>query len=76
MQIDSQKIIKIIEGEQTQIDLDALNPQADLRDIGADSLDMMSIFLAVQEEFDVEIPDEEIENLTSVNEICTFINRS
>jgi acyl carrier protein len=74
MKADAKAIIKIIQEAKTKIDFDSFNEQADLRDIGADSLDMMTIILEVQTKYDLEIPDEQIENLTSVSKICQYIN--
>lgn len=74
MRADAKKIIQIISNSNTQIDFNTLTPDADLRDIGADSLDMMNILLAVQEEYGLEIPDEKIEDLSSVSDICDFVN--
>jgi acyl carrier protein len=75
MQVDPSEIIQIIKDSDTQVDMDALNFESDLRNIGADSLDMMNIFLAIQENYNVEIPDEEIENLPNVAAICRFLGR-
>jgi len=75
MKAEPKEIIQIIHDAQTQIEMSKLSSEVDLREIGADSLDMMNIFLAVQEKFGVEVPDEEIENLTSVADICNFITK-
>ena len=74
MKADAEKLILIIEKARTQIESSLLTPDADLREVGADSLDMMNIFLEVQEQFDIEIPDQEIGNLTTVIKICDFVN--
>jgi acyl carrier protein len=74
MKADSKAIIRIIQEANTKIDFDSFNEEADLRDIGADSLDMMTIILEVQSNYNLEIPDEQIENLTSVLKICQYIN--
>lgn len=75
MNIQPDDLIKIIKDAKTVIDLNAISPDINLRDIGADSLDMMNIFLAIQEKYNVEIPDEEIENLVSIESICNYINK-
>ncbi len=42
-------------------------------DLGADSLDVVDLIMSLEEEFDVEIPDEEVENVKSVGDIVKFI---
>ena len=43
-------------------------------DLGADSLDTVELVMALEEEFKTEIPDEEAENITTVNEAVKYIN--
>ena len=75
MNIQADDLVRIIKDAKTVIDLNTLSPDVNLRDIGADSLDMMNIFLAIQEKYNVEIPDDEIENLVSIESICNYINK-
>ena len=42
-------------------------------DLGADSLDVVDMVMSLEEEFDIEIPDEEIENMKSVGDVVRFI---
>ena len=42
-------------------------------DLGADSLDIFQIIMAIEEEFDIEIPTEELENLTTVGLIVEYL---
>lgn len=75
MTTDHETIKKIIANSNTMISLDQVTPSADLKELGADSLDMMNILLAVQEKFNIEIPDEDIEGLNSIDKICEYINK-
>ncbi|MFV2060257.1 MAG: acyl carrier protein [Gammaproteobacteria bacterium] len=43
-------------------------------DLGADSLDTVELVMALEEEFETEIPDEEAEKITTVKEAVNFIN--
>ncbi|RUM47528.1 MAG: acyl carrier protein [Desulfocapsa sp.] len=43
-------------------------------DLGADSLDLVELIMAMEEEFDVEIPDEEAEKITTVQNAIDFVN--
>jgi acyl carrier protein len=42
-------------------------------DLGADSLDVVDMVMSLEEEFDIEIPDEEIESMKTVGDIVKFI---
>ena len=42
-------------------------------DLGADSLDIVELIMALEEEFDMEIPEEEAEKITSVGDVVTYI---
>lgn len=43
-------------------------------DLGADSLDVVELIMALEEEFDIEIPDEEAEKVTKVGDVVEYIN--
>lgn len=43
-------------------------------DLGADSLDVVELIMALEEEFDIEIPDEEAEKATKVGDVVEYIN--
>lgn len=43
-------------------------------DLGADSLDVVELIMALEEEFDIEIPDEDAEKVTKVGDVVEFIN--
>ncbi len=42
-------------------------------DLGADSLDLVDLVMSLEEEFDVEIPDEQVENIKTVSDIVKYI---
>ena len=45
-----------------------------VEDLGADSLDTVELVMALEEEFETEIPDEEAEKITTVQLACDYIN--
>lgn len=47
-----------------------------VEDLGADSLDVYQIIMGIEEEFDMEIPEEKIENITTVGEAVSLIKSS
>ena len=55
--------------EESQIKPEALF----IDDLGADSLDTVELIMALEEEFDLEIPDEDAENLTTVKAVMDYI---
>jgi acyl carrier protein len=54
---------------------DAEDLDRKLADIGIDSLEAMSIMLAVMERFDIKIPDSEVDSLTTLNRLAGFVER-
>ncbi|MGB9866803.1 MAG: acyl carrier protein [Bacillota bacterium] len=66
--------VKSIIVEQLQVDEDSVVPEASfVDDLGADSLDIVELIMALEEEFDIEIPDEDAENITTVGEAVNYI---
>jgi acyl carrier protein len=76
MKAKAEEIFRIIKNAETMIALDKLTENTDLRDIGADSLDMMNILLSIQEKFGIEVPDKDVEKLVSIAEICNYLNNN
>ena len=66
--------IKDIIVEQLDVEEDAVTMEASItEDLGADSLDVVDLVLSIEESFDVEIPDEEVENIKTVGDIVKYI---
>lgn len=67
--------IKEIIAEQLGIDnVDSITPQTSLiDDLEADSLDAVEVIMALEDEFGIEIPDEEAENFKNIGDITKFI---
>jgi len=66
--------VKEITSEQLGVDESQITPEAKfVDDLGADSLDTVELVMALEEEFDLEISDEEAEKLTTVNRVVTYI---
>jgi len=67
------KIIKII-SEKLDVDISEVVPKASLvDDLGADSLDLVELVMTMEEEFDIEISDEEAEKLITVQNAIDYI---
>ena len=66
--------IKDIIVEQLDVEEDAVTMEASItEDLGADSLDVVDLVMSIEESFDVEIPDEEVENIKTVGDIVKYI---
>lgn len=66
--------IKDIIVEQLDVEEDAVTMEASItEDLGADSLDVVDLVMSIEESFDVEIPDEEVENIKTVGHIVKYI---
>lgn len=67
--------VKKIVTEQLSVDADTVTPHSNFaNDLGADSLDTVELVMALEEEFDIEIPDEAAEKITTVQEAVDYIN--
>jgi acyl carrier protein len=73
MAIDQQMVDIIV--EQLSVEKDKVVPNASfVDDLGADSLDLVELIMAMEEEFDVEIPDEDAEKINTVQNAIDYIN--
>ncbi len=68
--------VKEIIVEQLGIEEDEVTPKASfIDDLGADSLDTVELIMAFEEEFDVEIPDEEAEKIVTVKDAIDYVKQ-
>lgn len=66
--------IKEMVVEQLGVDINELQPDTNLmRDLEADSLDAVEIIMAIEDEYDIEIPDEDAEKLQTIKEIVNYV---
>jgi acyl carrier protein len=67
------KVQKIV-AEQLSVELETVKPEASFaNDLGADSLDTVELVMALEEEFDIEIPDEAAEGIATVQAAVDYI---
>ena len=67
--------VKKIVVEQLGVNEDEVsNESSFVDDLGADSLDTVELVMALEEEFDTEIPDEDAEKITSVQQAIDYVN--
>ena len=69
--------VKQIVVDHLGIDDSKVTPESKfIDDLGADSLDTVELVMGLEEEFDTEIPDEEAEKITSVQEAIDYVNNN
>lgn len=66
--------VKAILSEQFDVEEDSITPETSIsEDLGADSLDVVDLLMSLEDEFEIEVPDEEIENIKTVGELVKYI---
>ncbi len=69
--------IKATVAEQLSVEADQVKPEASfVDDLGADSLDVVEMVMALEEEFEIEIPDEDAEKLVSVQDVVDYVEKN
>ena len=72
---DIEQRVKKIVAEQLGVEEDKIkNESAFVEDLGADSLDTVELVMALEDEFDIEIPDEQAEKIKTVQQAIDFAN--
>ena len=68
------KRIREIIVEQLGVALEEVTPEASfIEDLGADSLDIVELIMALEEEYDIEIPDEDAEKIQTVKDVTAYV---
>ena len=69
----SEKMREII-AEQLGVDEDEITPDTSFKeDLGADSLDLFELTMALEDEYDIEIPAEELETIETINDVIEYL---
>ena len=68
-----QRVKKIVAEQLGVNEADVKNDSSFVNDLGADSLDTVELVMALEEEFETEIPDEEAEKITTVQQAVDYI---
>jgi acyl carrier protein len=73
MAVDMKRVREIV-AEQLGVDVEEVTPEASFTDdLGADSLDTVELVMALEEEFGIEIPDEDAEKISTVGDAVSYI---
>lgn len=66
--------LKEIIAEQLSVNADDINADSNFKDdLGADSLDLFELVMSLEEEYDVEIPSEDLEKIATVNDVIEYL---
>lgn len=69
--------VKQMLAEQLDADIDSLTMETNIaKDLDADSLDVVELLMTIEDEFNLEIPDEEIENIRTIGELTEYIQEN
>ena len=69
--------VKSIVADQLDVEEEKVTAEASItEDLGADSLDVVDLVMSIEEKFDIEIPDEAVENIKTVGDIVSYIERN
>lgn len=74
MSVSVEQVLATIEKANLISDVNSLDLDKPLRDQGIDSLDFSSVLFNMEETFGIEIPDDDIDSLETVNQILTYVN--
>lgn len=67
--------VKEIVASQLGVEIEEVTPESSfVEDLGADSLDTVELVMALEEEFGIEIPDEDAENISTVKDAISYID--
>ena len=65
-----------IVGTHLGVAMDLLAPEANLLDdLGADSLDVVELVMALEEEFGIEVPDQDVEDIRTIGDIVSYLDK-
>lgn len=73
MATNQERLIKII-ALQLSVEVHNVTPDASMEDLGADSLDQVELVMALEEEFDLEIPDSDAEKIQTVQDALNYLD--
>ena len=66
--------IKAILADQFDADEDSITTETNIQeDLGADSLDVVDLIMTLEDEFEIEVPDSEVENIKTVGALVAFV---
>jgi acyl carrier protein len=75
MSANTEERVRTIICDQLAVEPEKVKPASSfIEDLGADSLDIVELVMTMEEEFDMDIPDEEAEKMKTVGDVISYIN--
>ncbi len=69
--------VRAVVADQLGVDLSEVRPDASiLDDLGADSLDVVEMVMSLEEAFDIEVPDEDVEEMKTVADVERYVTKA
>ena len=69
--------VRSLIAEQLSVDAGGITPETDImKDLGADSIDVMELLMTLEEELEITVPDEMIQNFKTVGDIVTYAEQN
>lgn len=68
--------VRDIVAKQLSLDADQIDKNTTFFDVDADSLDVVEVILAIEQDFEVDLPDEEVESLRTVGGLADFVDKA
>lgn len=69
--------VKAILSEQFDVEEDTITPETSIsEDLDADSLDVVDLLMSIEDEFEIEVPDTEVENIKTVADLVKYIENN
>lgn len=66
--------IRAILAEQLDVEEDEITMESNIaEDLGADSLDVVDLIMSIEDEFEIEVPDDQVENIKTVGDVVNYI---
>lgn len=75
MNVTREELLPIIEESGVSVDVASIKSDISLSKAGIDSLEMMNIFLAIEEKLGIKIPDEDFDSLDTMDDIIAYLQR-
>lgn len=71
---DTRNKIIVLVADKLNVDKNTITDKSSLQELGADSLDLVEIIMKLEEEFGIEINDEDAENLQNINQVIDYVH--
>lgn len=74
MNVTKEEILNIIDNVGVSANLSKIEQGASFKESGIDSLEMMNVFLGIEETYGIKIPDKDVDGLNTMNDIIDYLN--